>query len=98
MGKRLSHPSPKNIRDNPKEVRDGSENIRENSKENRESSKDIHGSPEEERVEAQPPPSRFQRCSNRHHQTNHHFCHSLHYYIYKGSHFIVHCSPLYCTC
>gem|GEM_PF-1980467 len=115
MDKRLSHPSPKDIRDSPENIRDSPETIRGNSRDIRDGHKDtsdglknIHDSPEDIRdglknIRDSPrksgwkpsrPPSRSQRCSNGHHQKNHHYSHSLHYYIYKGSHFIVHCSPL----
>lgn len=69
MDKRLSHPSPKNIRDSPedtrgnsRDIRDGPEKIRDSPKKIRDSPKDIHDcSPEnprqseEEWIEAQPP-------------------------------------------
>lgn len=62
IGKRLRHPSPKNLRDSPEDTRDGLKNIRDSPKNLRDgpenirgSSRDIHDSPEEERIEAQPP-------------------------------------------
>lgn len=52
MGKRLSHPSPKDIRDNsrvirdaPKDICDSPENIRDNSRDIRDGPEDIHDSP-----------------------------------------------------
>ena len=55
MGKRLSHPSPKDISDGLKNIRDNSKNIQD-------SPEDIHDCPsenprqsEEEWIEAQPP-------------------------------------------
>lgn len=69
MGKRLSHHSPKDIRDSPEDIRDNSRDIRDGLQNIRDYFKNIHDSPkdirdcspenprqlEEERVEAQPP-------------------------------------------
>ena len=61
-GKRLRHPSPKNIRDGSEEIhdsfrdiRDGPEDIHDGPKNIRDYFKNIHDSPEEEWIEAQPP-------------------------------------------
>lgn len=101
----------KNIRDSPETIRGNSRDIRDGHKDTSDGLKNIHDSPEDIRdglknIRDSPrksgwkpsrPPSRSQRCSNRHQQKNHPFYHSLHYYIYKGSHFIVPDHPLYCA-
>lgn len=62
MGKRLIHPSPKNIRDYFQNIHDSPEDIRDNPEKIHDSPKDIHDcSPENPRqseedwIEAQPP-------------------------------------------
>lgn len=59
IGKRLQHPSPKNLRDGPENLRDSSKNIHDSPEEIHDSPKDIHDSPpgnprqsEEEWIEA----------------------------------------------